>query len=210
LNVFTVRRWMSECARLMHDNRDYLTQLDAAIGDADHGSNMTRGFDAVAARVADLEVDSPGALLLEVASTLISSVGGASGPLWGSVFRGAGRAAGVAPEITLAGLGDALEAGLNEVVELGAAQPGEKTMVDALGPAVVAVREGVRSGATLSAGVIAARQAAEQGQRDTVLMLARKGRAAYLGERSIGHQDPGATSVGLVLLGLERALSGDA
>jgi phosphoenolpyruvate---glycerone phosphotransferase subunit DhaL len=209
LNVLSVRRWMTECAQLMHDNRDYLTQLDAAIGDADHGSNMTRGFDAVAAHIVKLENKTPGALLLEIANTLISSVGGASGPLWGSVFRGAGRAAGSSSEITLAGLGDALEAGLHEVVELGAAKPGEKTMVDALGPAVQAVRASVQEGSSLEAGVNAARLAAEQGQRDTVLMLARKGRAAYLGERSIGHQDPGATSVGLVLLALEKALADD-
>ena len=206
MNVLTVRRWMTECARLMHEQRDYLTQLDAAIGDADHGANMTRGFDAVVARLAALEDGTPGGLLLEVANTLISSVGGASGPLFGSIFRGAGRSLGAVPEVTLAQFGDALEAGLLEVVELGAAQPGEKTVVDALTPAVQAVRSGVAAGASLTAGVISARQAAEQGQRDTTLMLARKGRAAYLGERSVGHQDPGATSVTFVLLALERSL----
>ena len=207
LNATTVRRWMTECARLMHEHRDYLTQLDAAIGDADHGSNMTRGFDAVAAKLATLEDAAPREMLLVVASTLISSVGGASGPLFGSVFRGAGRALGNAPAVTLAAFGDALEAGLHEVVELGAAQPGEKTVVDALGPAIRAVRSSVAADASLAAGVAAARQAAEQGQRDTVLMVARKGRAAYLGERSVGHQDPGATSVTLVLLALEQAVS---
>ncbi|MDX6551338.1 MAG: phosphoenolpyruvate---glycerone phosphotransferase subunit DhaL, partial [Gaiellales bacterium] len=183
-----------------------LTQLDAAIGDADHGSNMTRGFAAVEAKLDQLDGGTPpGKVLVTAGQTLVSTVGGASGPLWGTALRRAGKALGDADEVDPAQLGEALDAAVAGVVELGAAQPGDKTMVDALQPAVDAYRAAL-DGGELADALAAATAAAEQGMRDTVPMLARKGRASYLGERSIGHQDPGATSAAIIMAALERAL----
>ncbi|MDX6547877.1 MAG: phosphoenolpyruvate---glycerone phosphotransferase subunit DhaL [Gaiellales bacterium] len=200
-------RWMRECSVAIAEQKDYLTQLDAAIGDADHGSNMTRGFAAVEAKLDQLDGGTPpGKVLVTAGQTLVSTVGGASGPLWGTALRRAGKALGDADEVDPAQLGDALEAAVAGVVELGAAQPGEKTMVDALQPAVDAYRAAL-DGGELADALAAATAAAEQGMRDTVPMLARKGRASYLGERSIGHQDPGATSAAIIMAALERALS---
>jgi dihydroxyacetone kinase-like protein len=198
---------MRECSVAIAEQKDYLTQLDAAIGDADHGSNMTRGFAAVEAKLDQLDGGTPpGKVLVTAGQTLVSTVGGASGPLWGTALRRAGKALGDADEVDPAQLGDALEAAVAGVVELGAAQPGEKTMVDALQPAVDAYRAAL-DGGELADALAAATAAAEQGMRDTVPMLARKGRASYLGERSIGHQDPGATSAAIIMAALERALS---
>jgi dihydroxyacetone kinase-like protein len=146
-------------------------------------------------------------LLIVAGKTLVSSVGGASGPLWGSAFRHAGRTLGDAAEWDAAQLLAALEAARDGVVELGAAAPGDKTMVDALTPAVDAMRASLDGGSSLPAAVAAAAEAAEEGARATVPLQARKGRASYLGERSIGHQDPGATSVALVIRALERAVA---
>ena len=203
----TVTVWMSEIAESVHAGRDYLTQLDAAIGDGDHGINMDRGFSAVQESLAEQDTDvPPGRLLIMVGKTLVSSVGGASGPLWGSAFRRAGRTLGDAAEWDAAQLLAALEAARDGVVELGAAAPGDKTMVDALTPAVDAMRASLDGGASLSAAVAAAAEAADEGARATVPLQARKGRASYLGERSVGHQDPGATSVALVIHALERAV----
>ena len=200
-------RWMRECSAAIAEQKDYLTQLDAAIGDADHGSNMTRGFAAVETKLDQLDGGTPpGKVLVTAGQTLVSTVGGASGPLWGTALRRAGKALGDADEVDPAQLGDALEAAVAGVVELGAAQPGEKTMVDALQPAVDAYRAAL-DGGELADALAAATAAAEQGMRDTVPMLARKGRASYLGERSIGHQDPGATSAAIIMAALERALS---
>jgi dihydroxyacetone kinase-like protein len=199
---------MSEIADSVSAERDYLTQLDAAIGDGDHGINMDRGFSAVQKALAEQDTDvPPGRLLIVAGKTLVSTVGGASGPLWGSAFRHAGRTLGDATEWDAEQLVEALAAARDGVVELGAAAPGDKTMVDALTPAVDAMRASLDVGATLLAAVTAAAEAAEDGAHATVPLQARKGRASYLGERSIGHQDPGATSVALVLRALERAVS---
>ena len=208
VDAATVTRWMRNCAAVFVEQRDYLTQLDAAIGDADHGANMTRGFAAVEAKLDDLDGGTPpGRILVLAGSTLVSTVGGASGPLWGSALRRAGKALGDAPTATATELAGALDAALAAVVELGAAEPGDKTMVDALGPAVDACRAALGGGASLAGALAAARAAAEDGMRATVPMLARKGRASYLGERSIGHQDPGATSTALILAALEQAVT---
>jgi dihydroxyacetone kinase-like protein len=208
VDAATVTVWMSEIAEAVSAQRGYLTQLDAAIGDGDHGINMDRGFSAVQKALAEPHADvPPGRLLIMAGKTLVSSVGGASGPLWGSAFRRAGRTLGDAPEWDAAQLLAALEAARDGVVELGAAAPDDKTMVDALTPAVDAMRAELDGGASLTAAVSAAARAAEDGARATVPLQARKGRASYLGERSIGHQDPGATSVALVLQALERAVT---
>jgi dihydroxyacetone kinase-like protein len=208
VDTATVTRWMRNCAATFSEQRDYLTQLDAAIGDADHGANMTRGFTAVEAKLDGLDGGTPpGKVLVLVGSTLVSTVGGASGPLWGSALRRAGKALGDTATVTPTGLVAALDAAVAAVVELGAAEPGDKTMVDALAPAVEALRGSVDAGSPLAEGLAAARAAAEDGMRATVPMLARKGRASYLGERSIGHQDPGATSAAFIVAALEQAVA---
>ena len=207
VNSDVLDRWLRGCAAAIAEQRDYLTQLDAAIGDADHGANMTRGFAAVQDKLDDLDGGTPpGKLLIAAGSTLVSTVGGASGPLWGSGLRKAGRSLGDAEKIEPEALVDALEAALGAIVELGAAELGDKTMVDALAPAIESMRSSLASGSTLEVALAGARAAAEEGMRATVPMVARKGRASYLGERSVGHQDPGATSVAIVVAALERAV----
>jgi dihydroxyacetone kinase-like protein len=208
VDASTVRRWLEGSAVALHEQRDYLTQLDAAIGDADHGTNMDRGFSSVVTKLEELdESTAPGRILVTAGSTLVSTVGGASGPLWGTALRRAGRSLGEEEEFDGPALALALEAALEGVVELGAAQPGDKTMVDALEPAVRALREQVDAGSSANDAISAALGAAEQGMQETVPLQARKGRASYLGERSIGHQDPGATSTVLILGALEQAVA---
>jgi phosphoenolpyruvate---glycerone phosphotransferase subunit DhaL len=203
----TIHAWMTTIAESVKDRRDYLTQLDAAIGDGDHGVNMDRGFEAVGKALAAQDGSLPPGKLLTVAGkTLVSTVGGASGPLWGTAFRRAGRALGDREELDGRDLVVALRAGLDGVIELGAAQPGDKTMVDALGPGIDALEAGLDSGLSLDAALAAATEAAENGAKATVPLQARKGRASYLGERSIGHQDPGATSAALIMAALQRAV----
>jgi dihydroxyacetone kinase-like protein len=205
----TIISWLSEAERRIKERSDYLTQLDAAIGDGDHGINMRRGFDAVGKALAGQGNGTPpGRLLIVAGKTLVSTVGGASGPLWGSALRRAGRALGDAPAFDGAALLEALDAAVAGVIELGAASPGDKTMVDALAPAVAALRESLESGAAVDAAVRAAAEAAQAGAEATVPMQARKGRASYLGERSIGHQDPGATSAAIIMDALSHAVSG--
>src|SRR2546430_7496822 len=209
VNAATVQSWLEQAAASLREQRDYLTQLDAAIGDADHGTNMDRGFTAVVAKLGETDGASlgPGKLLTTAGQTLVSTVGGASGPLWGTALRRAGRSLGESETVDPAQLADALAAAVEGVIELGAAQPGDKTMVDALQPAVDSFRSQVDAGADLAAALSAATAAAEEGMGATVPMAARKGRASYLGERSIGHQDPGATSAALIVAALERSLS---
>lgn len=203
----TMARWLEGSAVAMREQRDYLTQLDAAIGDADHGTNMDRGFASVVTKLEELDDSTPpGKLLVAAGSTLVSTVGGASGPLWGTALRRAGRSIGDGESFDGAALATALEAALDGVVELGAARPGDKTMVDALEPAVRALRERVDGGASAADALVAAREAAEDGMHATVPLQASKGRASYLGERSIGHQDPGATSTVFILRALEQAV----
>jgi dihydroxyacetone kinase-like protein len=209
VNAGTVHRWFEAAAVSLREQRDYLTQLDAAIGDADHGTNMDRGFTAVVEKLEGLDDTPPGKLLTTVGSTLVSTVGGASGPLWGMALRRAGRTLGSGEEFDGGQLADALEAALEGVVELGAAQEGDKTMVDALAPAVRTFREWIENGATVAAAMEAARVAAEEGMKATVPLQAQKGRASYLGERSIGHQDPGATSTTLILAALEQSVAAE-
>jgi dihydroxyacetone kinase-like protein len=208
VNAQTVRRWMEAAAISIREQRDYLTQLDAAIGDADHGANMDRGFTAVTQKLEGLE-GGPGRLLTTAGSTLVSTVGGASGPLWGTALRRAGRALGDAEEFASEELAAALEAALAGVVELGAAQEGDKTMVDALAPAVRALKDEAAAGSPVAQAIAAASAASEGGMRATVPMQASKGRASYLGERSIGHQDPGATSTALILGALAEAVASE-
>ncbi|MFD5871790.1 dihydroxyacetone kinase subunit DhaL [Streptomyces sp. NPDC060322] len=183
------RRWMVATAAAMDREADRLTELDAAIGDADHGSNMRRGFAAVS-DVLDKEAPTaPGTVLTLAGRHLISTVGGASGPLYGTLLRRTGKALGDAQEVTREQLAEALGAGVAAVAQLGGAQAGDKTMLDALLPAVK----------VLGASFDRAREAALEGALETVPLRARKGRASYLGERSIGHQDPGAASSALLL-----------
>jgi dihydroxyacetone kinase-like protein len=204
----TVNAWMAEIAAAVRAEADYLTQLDAAIGDGDHGVNMTRGFDAVGKALAVQDHGlAPGRLLILVGKTLVATVGGASGPLWGTAFRRAGRSLGTAQDFGGAELGRALDEAIAGVVDLGAAQVSDKTMIDALVPSADALRVDLEQGGSLETAVAAAAAAAEEGARATVPMQARKGRASYLGERSIGHQDPGATSAALIMRALERAVT---
>ena len=210
MRTTTIHAWMTTIAESVKDRRDYLTQLDAAIGDGDHGVNMDRGFDAVGkALAAQNGAVPPGKLLTLAGKTLVSTVGGASGPLWGTAFRRAGRSLGDVEEFDGQDLLAALRAALEGVVELGAAQPGDKTMVDALGPGIDALASSLDAGEPLEKALAAATAAANEGARATVPLQARKGRASYLGERSIGHQDPGATSAALIMAALERAVEAE-
>ena len=207
LSTVSVNAWMDEvCAAVVAD-ADRLTELDSAIGDGDHGNNLKRGFRAVVEALATGGDDlAPGRRLILAGKTLVSKVGGASGPLWGTALRRAGRSLGDAEALDGPALADALDAALAGIVELGAAQPGDKTMVDALTPATQALRTAVEAGQPLADAVAAAAEAAAEGARSTVPMQARKGRASYLGERSIGHEDPGAASTVLIISALGRAL----
>ncbi|MBZ9643477.1 dihydroxyacetone kinase subunit DhaL [Streptomyces sp. PSKA30] len=189
------RRWMTATAASVDREAERLTALDSPIGDADHGSNLQRGFTAVIAALEKEAPDTPGAILMLAGRQLISTVGGASGPLYGTLLRRTGKALGEAAEVGEEQLAEALRAGVDAVMQLGGAAPGDKTMIDALVPAVDALGD--------SFG--AARAAAEQGALATTPLQARKGRASYLGERSIGHQDPGATSSALLIAGLVEA-----
>jgi len=207
LDAATVSNWMREIESVIRAERDHLVQLDAAIGDGDHGTNMLRGFEAVVQALGADSGSPPGRLLVLAGRTLVSSVGGASGPLWGSALRSGGRVLGDQATFEGQELVEVLAAALASVKDLGAASPGDKTMVDALEPAVDTLRERVAAGAPLADALDEACAAAEAGGRATIPMQARKGRASYLGERSIGHQDPGATSTGLILRALQRAVA---
>lgn len=200
-----VRRWIRETAIELSAQRDYLTQLDAAIGDADHGINMDRGFVAAVSALEASDDASPGGLLVQTGTTLMFRVGGAAGPLYGTGFREAGRALGSAVAIGVQELVAALRSGLDGIQSLGAAVEGDKTIVDAWSPAVVAMERSVRSKAAAEEVLRGGREAAEEGASSTTPLQARKGRASYLGPRSVGHQDPGATSTALIFAALERA-----
>ena len=204
-----VRLWLAEVAARLEAERDFLTQLDAAIGDADHGVNMHRGFTAVMARVPAAQDSTPGQLLKVAGRTFVSTVGGAAGPLYGTAFLQAGEALGEHQKFGPRLLGDALRASLDGVQRVGAAAPGDKTMVDALTPALHAYELELRMGGSLETAVAGAREAAAEGMRATIPLQARKGRASYLGPRSVGHQDPGATSTALMFAALERAVLAD-
>jgi dihydroxyacetone kinase-like protein len=203
------RTWIVAVARIVDEQRDHLTQLDAAIGDADHGINLARGFTAVLGALDSDAPATPGAILTLTGSTLISKVGGASGPLYGVAFRRAGKSLGDAAEVGLAALGDALAAALAGVQQLGAAREGDKTMVDALAPATEAFSKAITEGASQADALSALAEAARAGAAATISMQALKGRASYLGPRSVGHEDPGAASTALILGALrDAALAG--
>jgi len=208
LDSTTVITWLSQVAATVKEQRDYLVELDSAIGDGDHGINMDRGFDAVTRAIAAQDGATPGQLLLVAGRTLVSHVGGASGPLWGSALRRAGRVLGDTPTFDAVTLAAGLEAALAAVAELGSATVGDKTMVDALQPAVTALRDQLDQGSPLPSALQAAADAAEAGMRATVPLQAKRGRASYLGARSIGHQDPGATSTAMIIRDLERTVTG--
>ena len=202
MDAMMFRAWVAQAARLVVDNADHLTHLDAAIGDADHGINLSRGLTAAVAMLDEAPPATPGAVLATLGRALISKTGGASGPLYGTGFRSAAKTLGEDPDVSAVQLGAALAAALAGIRQLGAAEPGDKTMVDALGPAVAAFQAAVDTGADLAAATRAAADAAAQGLADTVPMQARKGRASYLGPRTIGHEDPGAASTVLILQAL--------
>ena len=204
-----VRLWLEALSARLAAERDFLTQLDAAIGDADHGVNMHRGFAAVMARLATLEQATPGQLLKAAGRTFVSTVGGAAGPLYGTAFLQAGEALGDDAAFGPRRLGAALRASLEGVQRIGAASEGEKTMVDALAPALRAYELALARGGSLETAACVARAAAADGMRATIPMQARKGRASYLGPRSVGHQDPGATSTALLFAALEQAVLAD-
>ncbi len=208
VDVGLIGRWINVSAAEMAASRDYLTQLDAAIGDADHGINMERGFSAALTDMQASDHSSPGEMLERVGTTLVYRVGGAAGPLFGTMYRQAGAAAGTQERIDPEALLAALRAGLNAVQSLGAAVEGDKTMVDAYVPALDGFERCLRSGGALASALSEAATAAREGMRATVPMQARKGRASYLGSRSVGHQDPGATSMALLFLALAKAADG--
>ncbi len=200
--------WLEQCSELFVKERDYLTQLDADIGDADHGLNMNRGFVRVAEKVPTMEKQSIGTILKTTGMTLMSSVGGASGPLYGTFFI---RAAGVIDaKDSLAGedLLALMRAGVEGVVARGKAELGDKTMCDVWIPVVEACEKGLAEGLDVPALLDLSVKTAEEGVHATIALQARKGRASYLGERSIGHQDPGATSSMMMLKELQRAVLG--
>lgn len=204
LQAFTA--WIEDYARVIGEQADYLTDLDRAIGDADHGSNMKRGMTKAAQLATAEEFSAVDAYLKKVGMSLVSTVGGASGPLYGTFFlRMAGALAGV-EDADVAQVGKGLHAGVQGIVARGKAERGDKTMYDAWAPALEAFDAAVGSG-DLHAALVAAAEAAAQGRDDTEDLIARKGRASYLGERSRGHIDPGATSSTLLLESAARTLA---
>jgi phosphoenolpyruvate---glycerone phosphotransferase subunit DhaL len=203
------RAWITSAAEAIKVNRDHLTQLDAAIGDADHGINLNRGFTAVLraldARNGSAAHLTPGRILTVTGSTIISEVGGAAGPLYGTAFRRAGQALGTAAVVDLAALAAALNAALAGVQRLGAAREGDKTMVDALQAATRAFDQAIAAGASPDDALSVLAEAAADAAKATIPLQALKGRASYLGPRSVGHEDPGAASTALVLGALRDA-----
>jgi dihydroxyacetone kinase-like protein len=197
-----LRRWLGAATEALDREAAHLTELDSPIGDADHGSNMRRGFLAARTAVDQEPPDTPGGVLVLVGRTLISTVGGASGPLYGTLLRRAGKELGDEPAVAAGRLRDALRAGVDGVAQLGGALPGDKTMLDALLPALDAVTGALDAGGSPAEALAAAAAAAGEGAVATIPLRARKGRASYLGERSVGHQDPGATSAALLVTAL--------
>ncbi|MEJ1930244.1 dihydroxyacetone kinase subunit DhaL [Nostoc sp. NIES-2111] len=197
-----ILQWLQLFASTIEENKDYLTELDAAIGDADHGINMDRGWKKVSTQLPTLVDQDISSIFKTVSMTLISSIGGASGPLYGTWFLRASTAVAGKQELTEQDILGLLQAGLEGVLQRGKAQLGDKTMIDALAPALEKFGQAVGEGKNIPEALQQALAAAEQGMKETTPMLAKKGRASYLGERSIGHQDPGATSAYLMLQSL--------
>ena len=205
LDVAFVRRWIDNLHGLVREAEPLLTELDAAIGDADHGANMTRGLGAAVSRLASASASGPGEALLDVGSALVSAIGGASGPLYGTVFSAMGRSLPSETSVAPADLVAALREALRGVQKIGAAVVGDKTMIDAIAPAVADLERAMANGESLPAALGTAAEAASKGAEATIPMRARKGRASYLGARSEGHQDPGATSSALLFRALSAA-----
>jgi dihydroxyacetone kinase-like protein len=191
--------WIKACAAVMAENRDYLVALDAAIGDADHGANMDRGFKTVVSKLPEVYDKDIGTILKTAGMTLVSTVGGAGGPLYGTFFLQAGMVTVGKMALDLKDWAACLESAVSGVIQRGKAEPGDKTMVDALLPAVAALKHAVDLDSKLNDALRQSAEAARSGMLATIPMVARKGRASYLGERSAGHQDPGATSSYLLL-----------
>jgi dihydroxyacetone kinase-like protein len=208
ISAADLARFLSTFADRITAARDELTRLDSAIGDADHGINMDRGMTAVRSLVPTLEAEGPGALLKQTGMKLISTVGGASGPLYGTFFLRAGTALGDTADVTPEQLAAALRAGADGVAARGRAEPDDKTMVDAMAPAVTALEGGTASPEAWREALAEAARAAAEGRDRVTPLVARKGRASYLGERSAGHQDPGATSTTILFESLRDALTG--
>ncbi len=201
-----ILNWLQAVAKTIAENKDYLTELDAAIGDADHGINLERGFQKIVPQLSKLATKDIGTILKTVSMTLISSIGGASGPLYGTFFLRASTKVMGKEELTPTELADLLQAGVAGVIQRGKANLGDKTMLDALSPAANTFAELVAEGNTIVDALKQAVEAAETGMKQTIPLVAKKGRASYLGERSAGHQDPGATSSFLILRALLESL----
>ena len=199
--------WLARFAKLMADNRSYLTELDSAIGDADHGSNMARGMTAVMEKCGAAPSTAVDELFKQVGMTLVTSVGGASGPLYGTFFLRFGSAAGPVAELDAAALAASLRAGLGGIVARGKAELRDKTMFDAMSPAVDAFDAEIAAGADLATATAGSAAAAAVGRDATEPLVARKGRASYLGDRSAGHLDPGATSTAFLFQALAEAVA---
>jgi dihydroxyacetone kinase-like protein len=199
INQQAIIDWLQKLATVYDENKDELTRLDSPIGDADHGTNMARGFSAVAEKIPTYSSKNISEILKDVGMTLVGTVGGSSGPLYGTMFLNMNTAVWDLEALTPAQVAKMFERGLEGVVQRGRAELGEKTMVDALSPAVDALKTAVEAEKPLAEALSAAATAAETGMKATIPMEARKGRASYLGERSIGHQDPGATSIYLLV-----------
>ncbi len=199
-------RWIKTSATLIAENKDHLTDLDRAIGDADHGNNMDRGFKKVLAQLDGVKEKDIGSILKSVGMALISSVGGAAGPLYGTFFMQVANAVNAKQELSDTEVADFLLAGTHGLINRGKTKPGDKTIVDSLQPAVITLKEHIDAGEDIIEAMRQAVIRAEQGVQETIPLVARKGRASYLGERSAGHQDPGATSAYLILQALLEAI----
>lgn len=204
-----ITTWLEHAAQVLDENKAYLTELDSPIGDADHGTNIARGFKVIAEKLPTVAANDIGAIFKLVAMTLMSAVGGASGLLYGNFFMKAAAVANGKDELTAAELVTVFAAGKDGIIQRGRAEVGDKTMIDAWTPALAALQSAVDAGQPLVEALQAAAAAAETGMKATIPLQARKGRASYLGERSIGHQDPGATSTYLLLNALAKVVRGE-
>ncbi|HAA33579.1 MAG TPA: dihydroxyacetone kinase subunit L [Cyanobacteria bacterium UBA8553] len=200
-------QWLQAVAVVLEQNKDYLTELDAAIGDADHGINMNRGFQKVVSQLPSVADKDIGTILKTVSMTLISSVGGASGPLYGTMFLRSSTAITGKSELTDEDMVALLQAFVDGIIQRGKANLGDKTMLDALSPASETFKQAVADGASTQEALQQAVSAAQEGMKNTIPLVAKKGRASYLGDRSMNHQDPGATSVYLILNTLLETVS---
>ncbi|HAN24023.1 MAG: dihydroxyacetone kinase subunit L [Microbacterium sp.] len=207
ITVAQLEAWLRAASAALHEKAAWLTELDSAIGDADHGTNMARGFTAVVTKLDAGVPDTAPALLKSVGMTLISTVGGASGSLYGTLFLEAAKALPADSEVTAAQFADALAAGVAGIVSRGHAEIGDKTMIDALTPAVAAFAAAAAEGESAADAAASAARAGEAGRDSTEPLVARKGRASYLGERSAGHLDPGASSSVILLETLAGVLA---